>query len=263
MKFFKYLIISISIILTNFGLISNTGRLRVSIDNQYIQTYKNTIGKWVLYDKKNLNYYATEYETTVEEILRINNHNLKSKKYIFVPFGEKYKNDLLKKGYGRRILEIEPNKLLWPLENLMLTSRYGRRFHRDHTGIDFAAPVGTIVVSADMGTVKQVGWIGGYGLSILIQHPDGKETLYAHLSEIFISVEDEVQMGQIIGLTGTTGISTGPHLHFEVRYQNIPFDPEDFFPSGYFRNDVILREGEDGIVIFNNTPDRIKQMPFL
>lgn len=261
MELFKYLFILILII--NSELVSNTGRLRVSIDNKFIQTYRNTTGRWIFYDKKNLSYYAIEYETTVEEILKINDNNVTSKRFIFVPFGERYKADLLKKGFGRRILEIEPNKLLWPLESLTLTSRYGKRFYRDHTGVDFAAPVGTPVVSAEMGIVKQVGWIGGYGLAVLIQHPDGKETLYAHLSEIFISIEEEVQMGQIIGLSGSSGISTGPHLHFEVRYQNIPFDPEDFFPTGYFRNDVIIKEGEDGIVIFDNGPFQHKQDPFL
>lgn len=246
----------------SFGIFSFNSRLKVFVDNKYLQTYRNTIGKWILNEGKNLKTLSIEYNTTEKEILEINDFNIK-KRFIFIPFGENYKNELLNKGYGRRILEIDANKLLWPLEYLSLTSRYGRRFDKLHTGIDFAVPIGTPVIAADNGFIKKAGRMGDYGLAILIQHPDGKETLYAHLSEIFLTEGEEVQIGQIIGLSGSTGRSTGPHLHFEVRYEDISLNPEDFFQEGYYKNDIIIKEGEEGIVIYQNTPETNKNIPYL
>jgi len=248
--FFIFLLLAVS-------LFSNTNRLRVSIDNKYIQTYKNKQGRWVLnqgysYPKK-LMELALEYQTTAEEVKKINN-NL-NKRYIFVPFGEQYFQNLLRQGYGRRIFDIDPRKLLWPVEKPDFTSRFGRRFGQDHTGLDMAVAIGTPVVAAHDGIVKKTGWMGGYGLAIVIQHYDGRETLYAHLSEILLEENEEVSIGQIIGLSGSTGRSTGPHLHFEVRFENIALNPEDFLPESFFRNDVIIRESLDGVAIQETVPE--------
>ncbi|MFN3604230.1 MAG: M23 family metallopeptidase [Leptonema sp. (in: bacteria)] len=253
--------ISFAVLIYN-GVLSNTSRLRVFLDNKYIQTYRNTTGRWILNDGKNLKALAKEYETTEKEILEINDNNIK-KRFLFVPFGENFKNNLLKQDLGRRILEVEANKLLWPLENLFLTSRYGKRFDKLHTGVDFATPIGTPVLAVQNGFVKKSGWMGEYGYAVIIQHPDGKDTWYAHLSEIFLLEGENVEIGQIIGLSGSTGRSTGPHLHFEVRYENIPLNPEDFLPDAYFRNDIIIKEGSDGIVIFNHFPETNKKIPLL
>jgi len=245
-------------ILININIFSNTNRIRVAIDNKYIQTYRNQEGKWILnkgyHNPKKLMELAIEYQTTVEEIKKINDNNLK-KTYLFVPYGKEYLIQLLKQGYGRRIYDIDPRKLLWPVEKPDFTSRFGRRYNEMHTGLDMAVPIGTPVVAAHDGIVKKVGWMGGYGKTIIIQHNDGRETLYGHLSEILIEENEEVQIGQIIAFSGSTGRSTGPHLHFEVRFENLTLNPEDFLPESYFRTDVIIRESHDGIIVQETLPE--------
>lgn len=94
-----------------------------------------------------------------------------------------------------------------------------------HQGLDIAAPMGTTVQAASGGTVISAGWYGGYGNYILIDHGGGMATGYGHLSQIFVSAGQQVQKGQAIGAVGSTGMSTGPHLHFEVRMQGKPTDP--------------------------------------
>jgi murein DD-endopeptidase MepM/ murein hydrolase activator NlpD len=85
-----------------------------------------------------------------------------------------------------------------------------------HTGLDFAAPTGTPIVAAKDGTVVEAGWAGAYGKTVVVQHADGTKTLYAHLHTIEVGVGQTVALGQQIGTLGSTGNSTGPHLHFEV-----------------------------------------------
>jgi len=95
-----------------------------------------------------------------------------------------------------------------------------------YNGVDLAAPVGTAVRAAQGGTVivaRTSGWNGGYGLYIVIKHPNGTQTLYAHLSALSVAVGDQVVSGQTIGAVGNTGRSTGSHLHFEVRGAKNPF----------------------------------------
>jgi murein DD-endopeptidase MepM/ murein hydrolase activator NlpD len=95
-----------------------------------------------------------------------------------------------------------------------------------YNGVDLAAPVGTAVRAAQGGQVivaRTSGWNGGYGLYIVIKHPNGTQTLYAHLSSVSVTVGDSVASGQTIGAVGNTGRSTGSHLHFEVRGAKNPF----------------------------------------
>ncbi|MFJ8589675.1 transglycosylase family protein [Streptomyces sp. NPDC093595] len=86
-----------------------------------------------------------------------------------------------------------------------------------HTGVDFAVPVGTVVRTVVEGTVVAAGWQGAYGNAVVVYHPDGMYTLYAHLSTVSVSVGQGLTAGQQLGLSGNTGNSTGPHLHFEAR----------------------------------------------
>lgn len=119
----------------------------------------------------------------------------------------------------------------WPLQG-RITSRYGvyrRRGYR-HTGIDIAAPHGSPIYSADSGEVIFSGWWDGYGKALVIDHGKGTATVYAHMSRIYLQVGAVVAKGQTIGLVGSTGYSTGPHLHFEVRRNGTPVNPMKFLP---------------------------------
>ena len=99
-----------------------------------------------------------------------------------------------------------------------------------HKGIDIANSTGTPVSTTASGLVIFAGWDGGYGKKIVIYHMDKYTTVYAHLSDINVSVGDEVKQGQVIGKVGSTGHSTGSHLHYEVYVNNQPQNPKDFLP---------------------------------
>lgn len=115
-----------------------------------------------------------------------------------------------------------------------LTSGFGYRVHpilgyrRFHAGIDFGAPTGTPIRAADSGTIIYAGWYGGYGNTVIVDHGGGISTLYAHASALYVSEGQSVQRGQVIAAVGSTGFSTGPHLHFEVRRSGEPVDPLAF-----------------------------------
>ena len=126
--------------------------------------------------------------------------------------------------------ESAPGQLAWPVSGT-ITSPFGMRPNpfggglEFHQGLDIAAPMGTTVTAAASGTIISAGWYGGYGNYILIDHGGGMSTGYGHLSQIFVSNGQQVQKGQAIGAVGSTGMSTGPHLHFEVRIGGKPTDP--------------------------------------
>jgi Membrane proteins related to metalloendopeptidases len=121
-------------------------------------------------------------------------------------------------------------KFMWPV-NGPVVSPFGMRFHpilhvyRMHTGIDIAVPRGTPVKAADGGQVIQADYDSGYGNHILVYHGGGMATWYAHLQGFNCSVGQMVAKGQIIGFVGSTGLATGPHLHFEVRINGVPQNP--------------------------------------
>ena len=112
-----------------------------------------------------------------------------------------------------------------------VTSGFGYRIHpitgsrSFHTGIDLAAPEGTPIVAAYGGTVQETGCTSGRGNYILLSHGEGLQTLYCHLSEIQVQKGDAVAAGGTIGLVGSTGMSTGPHLHFELRVDGVRCNP--------------------------------------
>lgn len=115
-----------------------------------------------------------------------------------------------------------------------ITSGFGWRVHpiygirRFHTGIDFGVPTGTPVRASDRGTVIYAGWYGGYGYTVIVNHGGGITTLYAHNSRITVGVGQKVQRGQVMAASGSTGLSTGPHVHFEVRVNGQPVDPRRY-----------------------------------
>lgn len=125
----------------------------------------------------------------------------------------------------------------WPLPGYRPGSAYGWRLHpifnemRFHAGEDVGAPSGTPILAADGGTVitANVGWGGGYGNYVVISHGGGRSTLYAHMSSLAVTYGQTVSKGQVIGYVGSTGWSTGPHLHFETRVNGSTTDPKGYF----------------------------------
>lgn len=115
-----------------------------------------------------------------------------------------------------------------PARKYMIFSRYGKRGSGFHTGIDLSMPSGSPIYSAESGTVVFSGNQGSYGLVVTIDHGKGIKTLYSHNSKNLVSVGDVIEKGQLIAKSGQTGRATGPHLHFEVRKNNIPLNPERF-----------------------------------
>lgn len=127
---------------------------------------------------------------------------------------------------------------IWPLPGYSPGSAYGWRMHpiyhemRFHAGEDIGAPSGTPILAADSGTVILAGVNGGYGNCVMINHGGGRVTLYAHQSTMAVSVGQSVTQGQVIGYVGSTGASTGPHLHFEVHVNGSTTAPKSYFNFG-------------------------------
>lgn len=124
----------------------------------------------------------------------------------------------------------------WPTPGYTgISSPYGYRIHpiykvkKFHAGIDINAPSGANIVAANSGKVILAGWNGGYGNCIIIDHGDGIATLYGHQSALLVSVGQRVNKGDVIGKVGSTGLSTGPHLHFEVRVKGQTQQPLNYF----------------------------------
>lgn len=121
-----------------------------------------------------------------------------------------------------------------PVKNVRVTSNFGTRNDpftgkpKKHRGIDFAGKIGTELMAVAPGRVVSAGERVGYGTTVEIDHGLGFTTLYAHLSQITVARGDWVRPGTVIGLAGSTGRSTGPHLHYEIRYKGVPFDPSKF-----------------------------------
>jgi murein DD-endopeptidase MepM/ murein hydrolase activator NlpD len=119
---------------------------------------------------------------------------------------------------------VSASGLIWPVHG-PVTSGFGWRWGRMHEGIDIAVPTGTPVAAAASGTVITAGWLGGYGNLVVIDHGNGLATAYGHNSSVTVGVGQSVAQGQVIAYSGSTGHSTGPHVHFEVRVNGSPVDP--------------------------------------
>jgi murein DD-endopeptidase MepM/ murein hydrolase activator NlpD len=124
----------------------------------------------------------------------------------------------------------EDDAMAWPV-NAPITSRFGLRVHpilrfaRMHRGMDFGARWGTPIHAAADGQVTRAGWAGGYGRQVRLAHGDGMATSYSHMSSMAVEPGAYVRRGQLIGYVGSSGLSTGPHLHYEVYRGGVAVDP--------------------------------------
>ena len=138
------------------------------------------------------------------------------------------KDKIILVGTAERPKTAATGTFIKPLDSFTMTSGFGPRWGRHHDGVDLATHTGTPFYAADGGTVVRAGWYGGYGQCIDIDHGNGFVTRYGHCSQMLVSVGDLVYQGQNIGLVGSTGWSTGPHLHFEVHLNGSRVDPEAY-----------------------------------
>ena len=141
-------------------------------------------------------------------------------------------SDYVEQGPVAPVGAVSSAGLSWPTAG-RLSSGFGapRPGGRKHAGIDLAAPTGTAIVAAAAGTVSQAGSAGGYGIVVYVDHADGVQTRYAHMSRVTVRAGQKVEAGGRLGDVGSTGDSTGPHLHFEVRRNGSPVDPLTVLPK--------------------------------
>lgn len=149
--------------------------------------------------------------------------SLYKEKKVVVPKSSGVK--VAKLGSGYKDIGI---KLIKPV-SATITSRFGSRWGSNHKGTDFGAPTGTSIKAAASGTVTYAGWnSGGFGYLVIISHGNGVQTYYAHCSAILTKVGASVSQGQVIAKVGNTGRSFGSHLHFEVRVNDVAYNPENY-----------------------------------
>ena len=145
---------------------------------------------------------------------------------------------------------------IMPVESARLSSSYGMRTHpvlggrRAHKGIDLAAPTGTPILATADGVVEMADWFGGYGLYVQLGHGGDLETRYGHMSRIAVASGQTVRKGDVIGYVGSTGRSTGPHLHYEVRVNGESVNPTAYFQAPVqgeaFKQAFVAKDSLDG-----------------
>ncbi len=207
------------------------------VDNMVLQTYRGKMGIWKTFPAgTTLHSIAQNNRSIVSEIQSVNGFSANQERmaqggWIFVPYKKSYIQELEIAGIRRESITQPKGNFLWPIQGSAITSRLGKRWGRHHDGIDIAAPIGTIVVAAQDGVVQMSEYYGAYGNLVVIKHDIMYSTYYGHLSAPLVKKGDVIRKGQIIALSGNTGRSTGPHLHFEVRAHNVVLDPEQFLPG--------------------------------
>ena len=146
------------------------------------------------------------------------------------------------------------------MDKSYVTSYYGYRFHpiykrrEMHQGVDYAAPMGTKVYAPADGTVEKIRYSGGYGRLVVIDHGFGYKTRYAHLNKVLVRRGEKIERGDVIALIGNSGLSTGPHLHYEVHKDNVKVNP-----INYYFNDVSPREYQNIIRVATKEEDNNKE----
>lgn len=188
----------------------------------------------------NMNSISKKYGIETGDIMRANKMTDSSKlaigQELFIPGGRRIYyaptvtsnynpisiiKDLVKPS-GTKV--VPSNKMAWPTQGARITQYYTWRHH----AIDIGNKTGTPIYAADAGTIITAGWKSGYGYTVIIDHGGGKKTLYAHLSKFYVERGQRVDKGEIIAAMGSTGWSTGPHLHFEVIINGSKYNPLNY-----------------------------------
>ncbi|WP_445638487.1 Peptidase M23 domain-containing protein [Nostoc sp. DSM 114161] len=188
--------------------------------------------------------YQTQAQSQSELIQRLNSDRLaleaaqnqleRESQNLEVLIQQKVAEAAQAKTNSRTTIKIQGTGVFAYPSDAATSSPFGWRMHpvlgyrRFHAGLDFAASYGSTIRAADSGRVIFAGWYGGYGRAVIIDHGNGITTLYGHTSELYVSDGQAVERGQAIAAVGSTGLSTGPHLHFEVRRNGSPVNPADY-----------------------------------
>lgn len=246
---------TISTIARNFGLNVNTILWANNLNSFSIIRPGNELiilpTNGFLYKVKsgdNLGKLAQSYDTSIEKIIASNNLNSNAsiqigqeliipgtRRTVTTPSTSVASSKTNTSGTGINVIKdivsastpiVSSNKMFWPTTGHRIT----QYFSWSHNGLDIGDKVGTAIYAADSGTVEisQGGWNGGYGNTILINHGGGKKTRYGHMSKLLVSKGESVEKGQLIGLMGSTGRSTGSHLHFEVVINGTRYNPLNY-----------------------------------
>ena len=199
-----------------------------SQEKYYVSTYEEADA--IVNDLKNRNSqnkdtvtYTLKYETELKEFT--NKDTAVAALYKEMPVKKKTPVVTSKNlDYSKTPLEIG---LIEPVRGT-ITSRFGRRSGGQHTGLDIANSTGTPIKAAAAGTVVYAAYRGSYGRLVIIQHTNSTQTYYAHCSKLYVSVGQTVSQGETIAAVGSTGNSTGPHLHLEVRVNGVAKNPQNY-----------------------------------
>ncbi|MBE6972234.1 MAG: hypothetical protein E7446_09040 [Ruminococcaceae bacterium] len=202
--------------------------------------------------KESLDETQTELEEQIAEATRVMNEFLEQEDALQKLIDAEEEGAAQEEAFLKEWLEQNPenkgdiesddtqgvlNGLIWPSNARYITDKFGWRdaptagASSYHQGVDIGAPYNSNVYAAQSGQVIQAGWNGSYGYSITIAHDFGVATLYGHLNDYHVYVGDYVSRGQVIGLCGSTGVSTGPHIHYEVRLNGERIDPMPYLPG--------------------------------
>jgi murein DD-endopeptidase MepM/ murein hydrolase activator NlpD len=189
---------------------------------------------------ENLGAIAKKYNIEEEKIIAFNNisnvNQLKIGENLIIPGGSRVASAPVRTASYSGVSAITSivkapsttavsgNKMNWPTQGARITQYYSWR----HQGLDIANKTGTPIYAADTGTIEFVGWNNGYGNNIIIDHGGGKKTRYAHLSKFYVKRGQTIDKGESIGEMGSTGWSTGPHLHFEVIISGTKYNPLNY-----------------------------------
>ncbi len=217
--------------------INNIKNPDIIVVNQKLQIPGNTQSYQVV-KGDSLWKIAKKYAVKISQLIKLNNLTSPNKIFvgqnIAIPSNESIERNQLA-SRSQRI------NYIWPVQG-KITSKYGWRDHPIrkeylfHTGIDIAIPYGTPIYAAEAGIVQFSGWSEGYGNLVIIRHRDNSLTYYGHNLELLVQKGDTIRQGKVIAFSGSTGVSTGPHLHFEIRINGRHTNPLRYLNSKYMNN---------------------------
>lgn len=206
--------------------------------NQKIKIPENTVQKHKIKSGDSLYEIAEKYNVSISELIKTN--NIKNPDRIYA--GKSLVIPTMRNANDYQLVSRKQTmNYIWPVQG-KISSDYGWRDHpiyktrSFHTGIDIAVPYGTPVYASESGIVEFCGWSEGYGNLVIIRHRDKALTYYGHNLKILVKKGDAIKQGKIISLSGNSGVSTGPHLHFEIRVDNKYTNPMRYLNTKYLEN---------------------------